>query len=324
MPTVSQDILKQLHKQGDHVSGEELSRRLGISRTAIWKQINSLRRMGYVIEASPRVGYRLIKTPEQITTQEMNATLNTSVIGQDVLSLPQVPSTNHCIKDYIKQGAKEGFTLIAQEQTQGRGRRGREWHSQGKGLYLSIYLKPAIAPQQASKLTLLAALAVTEVLHQQYQIPAQIKWPNDVLVADKKICGILTELSADMESVHYLIVGIGINVNQDPDDWPDELRNIASSLKSVSGKEVDSKLLLKRLLSRMDQLYLLHQGDQFRCLITASKHYSCIVGKNITISTASATHRGKAIDIADDGSLLVEYEDGRTEGLWAGDVSIRT
>ncbi len=323
MTTINQEIIKQLHTQEGYISGENLSKRLGVSRNAIWKQIEALRSLGYEIEATPRLGYRLVSTPNQLTPGEMRLNLHTQFIGQEIVTPTTVSSTNDVAKDMVKKGAAEGLTVVAQVQTQGRGRRGREWYSGEGGLYLSIYLKPNLPPQEASKLTLLAAIVMIEVLRNDYHIAAEIKWPNDIFVGTKKICGILTELRADPEAIHYLILGIGLNVNQTAKDWPEQVQEIATSMQLETGKEVNLKAVFVRVLETVEKQYLRLQNGMLTDLIANVKANSCLLGKEVKILTKAGESYGKAVDILDDGSLVIKRSTGQLEKLWAADVSVR-
>lgn len=323
MKELDVQIIKLFAAQDGFLSGAQLSKSLGVSRTAIWKQINSLRKQGYQIEASPGQGYKLIHKPDRLTSSEIKAILETQLLGNKVIYLEATDSTNDIAKEHGKIGTKEGLLVVAERQNQGRGRRGRNWHSEPGGLYFSLLLRPRLSLMEVSTITLLVAVSIVQVLRSDYQLAAQIKWPNDILVNNRKLCGILTELSADPETINYLVLGIGLNCNTKLNDWPAEIQAIATSLSNLLGHQIQREKLLNQILVQLEANYLAFINNNFAKLLPLARKFSCLLGKTITINTHEQTYTAKAIDISADGSLLIEKPDGQRCNLWAADVSVR-
>lgn len=316
------NIIKILSRADQPISGTELSKQLGVSRNAVWKQIENLRSNGYEIEARQNLGYRLISTPEQLDKVALQAKLETRTLGQKILVYEQVESTNDIAKDQAKQDAAEGLVVIAKEQTIGRGRRGRTWFSHTGGLYFSILLRPKLALSDVSQITLLAGITIVEVLREHYGLPAMLKWPNDVLIDGKKVCGILTELSADPESVQYVVVGIGINSNQSTQDWPEEITNLATSIRINTGKNVSHTQLLYQILTAFEANYNCFIVQQYPVIMTAKK-YSPLLGQQVQIITQDETYLATAVDLDPSGALIIADQNGKKSTIWAADVSLR-
>ncbi|HCO18584.1 MAG TPA: biotin--[acetyl-CoA-carboxylase] ligase, partial [Tissierellales bacterium] len=248
-------IIDRLHEEEGFISGEKLSEEFGLSRTAIWKHVNALREDGYEIESVTRRGYRLISSPDIINYDEIKGELTASVIGKKLIYFQSIGSTNDKAKELAAK-AEEGTVIVAEEQTSGKGRLGRSWSSPGrKGIYASIILKPDMEPFNAAKLTLLGAASVALAL-EDCGIESQIKWPNDIIIGGKKVAGILTEMSCELGIVNYIILGIGINVNQSVEELPPELVDKATSLRIAEGKAIKRKYLLAQVLNRLDELYV--------------------------------------------------------------------
>src|SRR5690242_3269559 len=213
--TIDTQILAALRAAGtDGVAGTELSQKLGISRAAIWARIEELRKLGYEIEASPHLGYRLLSVPDVLHADYLLSHLKTRVIGRDIRVFQETTSTNDVVEKLARDGVKEGVVVFAESQTRGRGRLGRKWVSPaGKGLWFSILLRPDLRPQEATQITIAAATALWRAIHQVTTLRAEIKWPNDILLRGKKVAGILTEMSAEVDRVKHLILGVGVDVN---------------------------------------------------------------------------------------------------------------
>src|SRR5512147_472545 len=237
-PTNSEElVLGFLAEAGDEfVSGEAISDKLGLTRAAVWKHVEALRAQGYRIDAVPARGYRLSAIPDRLTPLELRPLLNTHDIGQVLHHFEVISSTNDHARELAEEGAGHGEVVIAESQTGGRGRRGRPWVSPpGRNAYFSVILRPDLPPSRAPELTLLASVALCDALRQA-NVPAAIKWPNDLLVGDRKIAGILTELASEPERVHWAVVGIGVNVNAAAEDFPAELRDVATSVRIERGE----------------------------------------------------------------------------------------
>jgi len=230
MSTKDQLLLYLKERKGDWVSGEALSNKIAVSRSAVWKHICKLREEGYVIESSPKKGYLLRKAPDLLFPNEIREGLDTKVFGKrDIVYFTETDSTNTRAKDLAARGAPEGTLVISERQTKGRGRKGRSWFSPSQGgIYTSLILRPSISPSEAPKITLLSAVVVAETLRSLTGLSAIIKWPNDILINGKKIAGILTEMSTEMDAIDYIVVGLGLNVNTP--DFPDDIREKATSI----------------------------------------------------------------------------------------------
>ncbi|HHW66192.1 MAG: biotin--[acetyl-CoA-carboxylase] ligase [Defluviitaleaceae bacterium] len=316
-------ILQLLKDSDGYVSGEEISKVLGVSRTAVWKVISHLKEEGYVIESVTKKGYLLQETPDLLTEDEILYHLKTKWLGRKIVHYHQIDSTNKEAKKLAASGEKEGTIVISEEQLAGRGRLGRTWISPaGTGIWMSVILRPSIAPTDASKITLLAGLAVCEGIKEATGLPVQIKWPNDLVLHNKKICGILTEMSAEMEKINYIILGIGINVNTD--SFPEDLKNTATSLKIEGEKEYDRKEIVKAILMYLEQYYELYMKNQdMEDLLEKYKNHCLTLGKEVKIIHRNEEFIGKAVDLSKEGELMVEKQDGQVITVFSGEVSVR-
>ncbi|CCQ97064.1 Bifunctional protein BirA (Includes: Biotin operon repressor; Biotin--(acetyl-CoA-carboxylase) synthetase) [[Clostridium] ultunense Esp] len=317
-------ILAMLKRNEDiFISGEKISYELGISRSAVWKHINILREEGYEIESMPKNGYKLLSCPDILTLEEIKEYLTTDFIGRKVYYLDTLTSTNMKAKE-MAFNEEEGTIIIAEEQTKGKGRLGRNWVSpKGKGIWMSIILKPEMAPSEVAKLTLIGAAAVNKGL-EEIGIGSCIKWPNDILIQDKKVCGILTEMSCELNMINYVIMGIGINVNLDSEDFNRKLIDKATSLKIITGSKIDRKRLTAKILNHFEDLYIpfKERGDISKT-IHISRENSILIGREIRIIREDTEYIGQALDIDDEGQLIVKYKDGKVEEVFSGEVSIR-
>jgi BirA family biotin operon repressor/biotin-[acetyl-CoA-carboxylase] ligase len=316
-------IIDRLHEEEGFISGEKLSEEFGLSRTAIWKHVNALREDGYEIESVTRRGYRLISSPDIINYDEIKGELTASVIGKKLIYFQSIGSTNDRAKELAAK-AEEGTVIVAEEQTSGKGRLGRSWSSPGrKGIYASIILKPDMEPFNAAKLTLLGAASVALAL-EDCGIESQIKWPNDIIIGGKKVAGILTEMSCELGIVNYIILGIGINVNQSVEELPPELVDKATSLRIAEGKAIKRKHLLAQVLNRLDELYVqLKETGDIEQALDICRERSAVIGKDIIVIQGRKQRPGHAVSINHDGELMVRFDEG-LEQVISGEVSIRT
>jgi BirA family biotin operon repressor/biotin-[acetyl-CoA-carboxylase] ligase len=305
----------------DFTSGEALSSKLGLSRTAVWKRVEALRGKGYRIEASPARGYRLVEVPDRLTPLELGPLLSTHDLGRTIHYYDTLPSTNELAFRLAHDGAEHGEVVVTEQQTAGKGRRGRVWASPpGLNLYFSAILRPLeLPPQHAPELTLVAAVALTEVLREA-GTEAAIKWPNDVQIDGRKVAGILTELSAEPERVHFVVLGVGVNLNAQPEHFPEELRATATSLGLVRGQRVPRALFTANLWTRLEEWLDLHLETGFDAVRQRWKELSCTLGQDVLVRTDRREFRGLAEDIDTSGALLVRTEDGSVERVLAGDV----
>ena len=317
-------VLKLLREgAGSYVSGQQISRELGVSRTMVWKTMEALRAQGFEIDSSARRGYRLVSGPAQMVGLDIEVGLDTSVIGSSVVSYDCVASTIDAASALAGAGAEEGTVVVAESQSGGRGRLGRAWSSPpGSGIWTSIILRPTIPPRDAPKLTLLAAVAVAASLRDQYQINAGIKWPNDVLVDSRKICGALTELVAEQDAIRYAIVSFGLNVNQTRSGFPDEVADLATSMRIETGKRFDRPEVFRRILRELDTRYNVFKRDGGADVVERWKKLSITLGRRVTVRLRTELVEGIARDIAEDGSLVLETKEGRLRQISYGDVTL--
>lgn len=315
-------ILEELKKANNYVSGEELGEKLGVSRAAIWKEIQKLKEQGYQIEAVSNKGYYFIPEQDLYNEIEIKEALNTAKLAKEIYFYEQTDSTNNCIKALAREGKPEGVIAVAEMQTAAKGRRGKSWQSpKGTGVWFSILLKPNIMPSEAPILTLLAGLAVCRAIRQQTGLQSEIKWPNDILISGKKVCGILTELDAEMDSVHFVITGIGINVNIE--EFPEELQQTATSLKIEKGQTISRKSIIKAVLEEFEKIYLQYEKEcSFLPFRQEYKKYCINIGKELQV-LSKQSFTAKGIDITEQGELLVQKQTGEKVVVFSGEVSIR-
>ena len=319
-------IVEMLKNAGENfISGESIAGKLGVSRTAVWKHIQKLRENGYEILSSERCGYKLKDAPDLLLPSEIQIGLDTQIIGKEMHYYPSVDSTNRVAKKFAYHGAADGAIVVAEEQKNGKGRLDRKFFSpRGKGIWFSIILRPNFLPHEASKCTLMAAVAVAEAM-KRFNLKAGIKWPNDIMFDGRKLVGILTEMTCELGKINYVVIGIGINVNISHDDFPEEIRPIAASLSEINGEPLSRVKFFRALLEEFDKIYCHVIKSGFDEVFARWKEYNITLGKNIrVISTVNngKTFTGKAIDLNHDGALVVETAQGlRT--VYAGDVSIR-
>lgn len=322
----TRDILLHSLKQGRGawVSGQFLSEGLSMTRSAVWKQIRTLKEEGYEIEASPRKGYRLRGVPDLLLLQEIRDGLTTRVFGQtQALYFLQTDSTNLRAGEMAAQGAPEGTLIVAERQTQGKGRRQRTWFSPPRqGIYASLILRPAIAPTEAPRMTLLAAVAVAETLLALTPLEATIKWPNDILVRGRKIAGILTEISTGMDAIDYLVVGLGLNVNIPAGDFPAEIQTQATSILAETGAPFSRSLLLRRFLEYFEYYYDMFHVKGFDPVLRRWKALTDMLGRRVRVDMIGRQHEGEVTDCDQDGALILRDEGGRSIRIFSGDITL--
>ncbi len=318
------NILKDA--QGNFVSGEFLAKNFSVTRTAIWKHINALKKIGYEISSVEKQGYKLEKMPDLLLPEIIQPTLQTKILGlgKKFVYLDSIDSTNNFAKKIATEGAIDGTVIVAEQQTGGKGRLDRKFFSPpGKSIFTSVILRPNCTPKDAPKFTLTAAVAVALAM-QKFNLKAEIKWPNDIMHGDKKIVGILTEMNAAIEKINFIVVGIGINVNISRKDFPADIQNIASSLSELAGKNLVRKDFFRTLLEEFDKLYCLIHADGFEKIFELWRQFNITLGHEVKVISAESgkSFIGKAVDIDSDGALIVETQNGR-QTVYAGDVSIR-
>lgn len=319
------DRLIGLFEQSDgkFLSGEQLSEELGVSRTAVWKQIERLRQQGYRFEAVSRKGYRLLSKPDRLDMSRLQLKLETERFGRFVKYYGQVESTQIVAAHCVEEGAEEGTLILAEQQTAGKGRMGRTWHSPvGKGIWMSLILKPVWIPLLFTpQLTLLVAVALCRAIRSTTGVEAGIKWPNDLLVGGKKVAGILLESSAEDERLQHIIAGVGISVNLQSDDFPPELRDAATSLAIEAGRQVDRIEVLSRFLLEWEQLYELYRREGFAPIKLLWEALTVSLHRNIRCRTPQGDFEGFAEGIDEHGALQLRTADGSVRKLYSADIS---
>jgi len=315
-------ILKILRDNRDgYISGENLSGKLGVSRAAIWKHINVLRQEGYNIESITNKGYRLISETDDLNAISLNAMIENIPFLDFAHYFETIDSTNLEAKRYALTNLEHEGIIVASEQTSGKGRLGRHWDSEKKsGLWMSMLLRPKIKPESASSLTLVAATAMCEALENLTGLPIGIKWPNDLVCQDRKICGILTEMSAEFNSLHYIVLGIGVNLKQQI--FSEELANKATSL-SLLGVTLQSKILLNEFLKIFSKYYALFVKNDMTNVINHHRSHSVTLNREVSIISQNEVRSGYALDISENGSLIIENDKGEKEVVFFGEVSVR-
>ena len=325
---VQSEVRKKLldaftNNEEDYLSGQYLADLIGCSRAAIWKHIEELRKDGFQLEAVRRKGYRIMKTPEKVTADEIRLGLQTEFLGRHIHYEESVDSTQKIANRLAYEAAPEGTIVIAEEQIAGKGRMARMWYSpKYTGIWMSIILRPNIPPPKAPQLTLIAAVAVVQAMQELTNLTPQIKWPNDILINGKKVTGILTELLAEADRINAIIIGIGINVNQQTEDYPEELRAIATSLSIETGEKLERAQLIKTLLLKLEQLYILYLEKGFYPIKLLWESYAISIGKSITARTLSGSIHGKALGINEDGVLMIEDSSGKIHYVYSADIEI--
>lgn len=323
--SVDAKILTALREAGESsVAGTELSQQLGISRAAIWARIEELRALGYEIAASPHLGYSLQNTPDVLHGDDLVSRVGrVKVIGRDIRVFRETESTSDIIEKLARDGVAEGAVVFAESQTRGRGRLGRKWMSPpDKGLWFSVLLRPNCAPQAVTQITIAVSVSLVRAIHLATGIRAEIKWPNDVLIGGKKVAGILTELSAEVDTVKHVVIGIGMDVNLGADEFPPELREIATSLSIVKGAPIDRPSLAAAVLKELDNDYARIRNGQFQAVSEEWEKRCSTLGRNIAVLTGPNRRAGRAESLDADGALLLRTEHGRLERITGGDVSL--
>lgn len=322
----NEEILKKLRDAKDYVSGQELCEYYGVSRTAIWKAIKQLEKDGYVIEAQNNKGYRLVEKDDSdiFSKLEIESHMDTQWVGKKLVFYKETGSTNLDAKALAEQGEAAGALVVADKQTAGRGRRGRDWVSpSGKDIYMTLMLRPQCRPEKASALTLVMALAVLEAICELIPEGCGIKWPNDIVLNNKKVCGILTEMSAELDGIHYVVIGVGINVNQTI--FAEDIRDRATSLYLESGMEINRARLVARVMHYFENDYALFEKTwDLGGLVDRYNSFLVNRDREVRVLDPQGEYDGIARGINERGELLVERKsDGQTVQVYAGEVSVR-
>ena len=312
-------ILKTLYeKKDEYVPLERLVNETGKSQKEVENEFNTLEDEGYIINHS-KLGYRLIKTPNLLLPYEVKKDLKTDFIGHDIHYFKEVDSTNDVARYLAEEGAEEGTVVVAEIQNRGKGRRGKTWISPPGGVWMSIILRPDIPPSKAPQLTLVTGVAVAETLKEELKLDVGIKWPNDILIGNKKVCGILTEVNASIDNVNYVIVGIGIDMNVEIPLFPPNLQKDATSLKNELDTEINGAMLVQKFLLKFEDLYNQFKEGKFPEILSEWRLLSKTIGNNVEVRTRGKTVRGEAVGINKDGILILELEDGSLRKMISGE-----
>ena len=318
-------ILRALRNDaGTGVHGTDISQKLGISRAAVWSHIEELRSLGYGINAGPHKGYRLTEVPDILIADDLTSQLSEDqIIGNQIRVFSETASTNKLVDQIGLAGEPEGLVIFAESQTQGRGRLGRQWISPSKkGLWFSVLLRPALRPPQMTQLTVIAATALARAIRETTPLIPEIKWPNDILINGKKVAGVLTEMSAEPDRVLHAVIGIGLDVNLDEEDFPDDLKSLATSLRLECGKPILRSRLAVHLLRALDDDYRRIREGQFK-MVSEEWESQCItLQKRVRIHQMDRVIDGYAESLDSEGALMVRTASGLLERITGGDVTI--
>jgi len=322
--TIDAQILTALRASTGGVSGAELADELGVSRAAVWARVEELRALGYDIEASPHNGYRLLDVPDVLHADDLLSRLGkTRVVGRDIRVFQETTSTNDVIEKLARDGVKEGAVVLAESQTKGRGRLGRKWMSPArKGLWFSVLLRPRMRPQAITQLTIASATALVRAIRHQTGITPEIKWPNDILIRGKKVAGILTEMTAELDQVKRVILGIGVDVNLSANEFPADLRKQSTSLKIETGDTVDRAELAVAILRELDHDYARICSGEFEAVADEWEERCETIGRDVAIQVGERRVHGCAESLDADGALLLRTLHGHLERIIGGDVTV--
>jgi BirA family biotin operon repressor/biotin-[acetyl-CoA-carboxylase] ligase len=322
MPDSAFKVLEVLERSDAPVSGETISNELGITRSAVWKHINELRMMGYDISSSQKGGYKLTSTSSKLLPYEIHKKLQTRFIGKKMRYLENTPSTIWVGKQICSEGDVDkmhGMVIIAEEQTGGIGRMGRAWVSPSGGIWVTVVLKPHIPIDRVFMITMAGSVAVARAIRREFDLGALIKWPNDVFIGNKKVAGLLLELSAEADTVHYCLLGMGIDVNVPLNQFSLALQKDITSISAELGHEVDRASFLARILKEFENHYLLIESEEYDTIIREWKSLSCTLDRRVDIRTLKNSFSGEAVDIDEYGALIIRKDNGKLERVIAGD-----
>jgi BirA family biotin operon repressor/biotin-[acetyl-CoA-carboxylase] ligase len=318
-------ILRELYRVAESgISGAALAERMGVSRAAIWSRIDELRKVGFEIDASPHLGYRLVNSPDRLFGDDLMARLPEGiVIGRQIQVFKETASTNEIAERLGRDGVEEGAVVLSEFQSKGRGRLGRTWYSPGgKGILMSVLLRPALRPPEVTRLTVIGATAVVRAIERCTTVRPSIKWPNDVMMGSRKLAGILTEMNAEPDRVRYVVVGIGLNVNQAKEDFPSELDGVSGSLSLESGVTVDRAALAAAMIEELDRDYHRVINGGFPDVAAEWQSKCGTLGCEVLVQFGDSVVEGMAEAIDEDGALLVRTGTGVIQRITGGDVSL--
>ena len=322
MPDSAFRVLEILERSDIPLSGETISNELGITRSAVWKHIKELRGMGYDISSSQKEGYKLKATSNKLLPYEVHKKLKTQFIGKKIRYLENTPSTIWVGKQMCSEGdvgKMHGLVIIAEEQTGGIGRMGRAWASPSGGIWITIVLKPHVPVDHIFMFTMAGSIAIARAIRKEFDLGALIKWPNDIFIGNKKVAGLLLELAAEADVVHYCLLSIGIDVNVPLNQFSPALQKDITSISAEVGHEVDRASFLARILKEFESRYLLIESGEYEAIIREWKSLSCTLENRVQIRTLKNSFEGEAIDIDEFGALIIRKDNGKLERVIAGD-----
>jgi BirA family biotin operon repressor/biotin-[acetyl-CoA-carboxylase] ligase len=322
LPDSAFKVLEILERSETPISGETISNELGITRSAVWKHIQELRGMGYEIFSSQKEGYRLTRTSNKLLPYEIHKKLKTQFIGKKIRYLENTPSTiwvgkQMCLEGDV--GKMHGMVIIAEEQTGGIGRMGRAWVSPSGGIWITVVLKPRVPIDHIFMITMAGSIAIARAIRKEFDLGALIKWPNDIFIGSKKVAGLLLELAAEADAVHYCLLSIGIDVNVPLNQFSPALQKDITSISAEVGHEVDRASFLARILKEFESRYLLIESGEYETIIREWKSLSCTLENRVQIRTLKNSFEGDAIDIDEFGALIIRKDNGKLERVISGD-----
>jgi len=315
-------VLEILERTIAPISGEMISNELGVTRSAVWKHIKELRQMGYDIQSSQKEGYKLMHSSSKLLPYEIHKKLHTQIIGKNIRYFQHTPSTNSVGKQICSEGDPKklhGTVIIAEEQTGGVGRMGRAWISPAGGIWITIVLKPQVPIDHIFMITMAGSIAVARAIRKEFDLGALIKWPNDIFIGKKKVGGLLLEMSAESDTLHYCLVGIGIDVNNPVKDFTLDLQRDITSISAELGHEIDRASFLARILREFENRYQLVESGEYESITQEWKSLSATLESRVQIRTLKNSFEGEAIDIDEYGALIVRKDNGKLERVIAGD-----
>ena len=309
------------NSNSQYVSGQMLSEKLNISRSAVWKQMKNLEKAGYKLDAKPNQGYRILSYPDDVSEYTLQWGLETEWIGKKIIHKESTTTTQFDAHQLAQENYEHGTIVIADKQTKGKGRRNRPWHSSNKqGVWMSIILRPKIPPYRAPQLTLLTATALAEVIHKHIGVRPQIKWPNDILINGQKTAGILTEMQAEQDQVQYVVIGIGLNVNQMKQDLPEKIGYRATSLRIETNKEWDLKEIIQHILKSFEKHYTSYIDNGFDNIKKDWEKYSYKIGESIWLKNEQGRNQVIFLGLDENGALLIKDEKNEVKSIYSAEI----
>lgn len=317
---IRQDILKNI--ESEYATESELLKRLGISEENLKKHMEQLKEAGYKIVHDSDRGYKLENTPDIIEPFEVERGLNSKYIGHNIHFYQEVESTNNTAKKFVEDDAPEGTVVIAEHQTAGRSRKNEDWVSPEGGIYMTMILRPEVTLLEASKLTIVTGVAIAKTLHDEFNINVGIKWPNDLLIGNKKICGILTEAVTQKNKLEAVLVGVGIDVNVDDEDIPNKIKNIATSVKKETNIVFNRAAIMREFFRIFEELYEKFKEGDFKEIVSEWRRFSSTTGNRVKVYKGGKALIADAVGITNNGALIIEKDDGKLEKITSGECII--